>query len=104
MKIATIAAAALLAACTPEQCEDNPDVCPGNSCGLCPCPVGTVCVEQGLCASLCALDVLHIPQGNPCAWLSEDAVCVPAENTPAADLGVCRDPSGAPLCEKAGET
>jgi len=94
---------ALGTACTPEQCQEL-DGCIFNDCGPCPCPTGSVCVEGNRCASVCALDVNHIPPGNPCAHLDEDAVCEPHVNAPSADAGVCRMPSGAPLCLQPGDT
>lgn len=93
------------AACTPEDCEKWPDACPFNDCGPCPCPVGTQCVENNACASLCSLMVLHDPPGNSCGHLSPDAVCV--EESPELtrqELGVCRAPTGVPMCLAPGDT
>lgn len=90
--------------CTPEQCEEFDSACPFNDCGPCPCPVGSICVEGNACASLCALDVLHDPPGNSCGFIRPDAMCSPQSGTPAPDIGVCRGPTGAPLCSQPGDT
>lgn len=94
----------LLTNCTPEECETFPELCPLNDCGPCPCPAGAICVEGNACASLCALEVLHDPPGNSCAHISPEASCEPHSNAPMATLGVCRGPTGAPLCSQPGDT
>ena len=96
-------ALALGVACTPEQCTEL-EGCVFNDCGPCPCPTGSICVDGNACASMCSLDVQHVPQGNPCVFLSPDAICEPHDGTPSDDVGVCRAPSGAPMCTPPGDT
>ncbi len=77
---------------------------PSDECGACPCPTGAMCVEGNACASFCSLDVQHIPQGNPCAHLGLDSICVIQPGTPSEDVGVCRGLDGVPLCTPPGDT